>query len=813
MIRVSSKVAQRKLRAISNTLAGLIVITFVLTVLLPTFIYLYVSQTTAALKAGSILKARMMEAPHLNITLAAVSGTEKDYIIVNNNPQPMTLRALVLGVDNKVAIINPYDAFNKTLAITSTASVDILPLHGDVKPVKDKGIRLGPTAAIKVIVKGASLLRVTTSLGVANIPPVVNNPSLASQQPTSGNVSYAETAGSIKTNYVSLNNFQSVDSLVNTNNSDIALVTNPADNTTNTSLLESGFMESYCFAGSSNPVEGGFKKTLNTSIEALFVHNLGPLFGMLVLGGRSIAYNETYPVSVYMPFYLLSPYNTSDSSDPGILVLSTKDYKPTICVTWVLQVNSQVALSYCFPHGTNGDEYLFEDEGVINPLAKALSGLLVSSVNTTSSSVLDTISGTASLTDFTSSSVKVFMSEKLGMIAYNDGAVIYCPPGAYNYTYDALNRIHISPTGVKQCAVFIPHSETSGWWWWWSTTTFHILMGYWDTSIDDYGAIVVNRYETDGNLTYGDGDISTVNVVLSYDLESPSGGIYFPLYPHVMKIVNTVTVNDTLKVYDGFHDTVENGTHAFGIYYYSGYDMGDQSYYSIKSLYGEGGVFNLYSFEKGATSGIEPFMVIADTDGNGLSELIFTDEWFKPGPKVNTLYDLSDVMTDEHGLSGYIYDPLLGGDLNVNWRGCIDKTLGTLYLKFGNKYAINGSKIAEVSVQIRYSFHDAVGADTEEIDDPKKGIWGFYVADSQGNIVTSSVYIYQQLAQIEDTWPPNTNFISQAVFLPIPDKPQLYYVLYGFSDAYTYTYGPYRYTNDLEYTVRVEWIGMWYLHR
>jgi hypothetical protein len=232
--------------------------------------------------------------------------------------------------------------------------------------------------------------------------------------------------------------------------------------------------------------------------------------------------------------------------------------------------------------------------------------------------------------------------------------------------------------------------------------------------------------------------------------------------------------------------------------------------------------------QPGITSGLDPFFIISDTDGNGFPELIFTDEWVKPGPvyKIRGLgsayeyYDFSNVYIDDS--LNEIWNPILrvGYTEPLGCTHVVSDTSKFLYLKFAGDYAVSsGSEIAEVSIQIRYTFHDALGGDIDEVDDPKAGIWGFFVVDEDGSVVSSSVYIYQQLSVIEDTWPPNENFISVSAYLPIPDRNETFYIAWGVTDPYLYRHVSCQlssscgYISDLDYTLRVEWIGMWYLHR
>ena len=291
-------------------------------------------------------------------------------------------------------------------------------------------------------------------------------------------------------------------------------------------------------------------------------------------------------------------------------------------------------------------------------------------------------------------------------------------------------------------------------------------------------------------------------------------------YPMVIKFVNLIGDKRLLSVYDSVADEIRRGVDAFGVYLYGGEYFNTISgeyyvYYYVHDLYGEDGRLSIFEFQEGSTSGLRPYMLLADTDGNGLSEIVLIDEWFGPDSSHNSRQSLADII----GEAGKTYHPVAGDStLDIyEGYGCVEKTIGYLYLKFKGPYAVNGSQIAEVSVQVRYSFHDDLSTDLDEVDDQKAGIWGFAVLDSNGNETASSLYIYQQLQNYEDTWPVSMPFHSDAVYLPIPDKPQLYYIVFKFGDPYSFYIDKNDYKieahDDADMTIRIEWLGMWYLHR
>ena len=549
------------------------------------------------------------------------------------------------------------------------------------------------------------------------------------------------------------------------------MVDNPADNTTNTSLLEGGAIRTYCYSGSTTPTEGGFKRDYEDNIEALYIRNMGPFMGMLILGGRGGDYSTpAINVSLYMPMYTLTSYRDDRA---GVFVVNPANGEPVICVAWYDWNDDPIAV--CDTPNSAGPL-------LWNILATHI--LKVSTWVDSSSSGFDWLDGYANAIE----------SEKLGFLAIDDAndRVIYCPPESYTRSGET-----ISITG-SDCKLY----ELDG----------NEIVVY---TVSGSSAIQFNSYSSLEGLN------DTVRGTVYYYVggeqdRTISGGSYlvFPDYPIVLKIVNTMAEKNMLTIYDGYRDNTYTGINAFGIYYYSNWVPDNTIWYNIDEMYAEGGRIETYTFHEGETSGLRPYMVIADTDGNGLNEIVFTDEWFKAGPYYSSgTYDFSDVYWRYSWWFRVRPKHPIIGTLSLDYYGCYEETIQDfLYLKFTGPYVVNGKEVAEISVQIRYSFHDAVGADVDEVDDPKQGLWGFFVADSNGSIVTSATYIYQQLQSLEDTWPPNMNFVSEAVFLPIPNKDENYYVLYGFGDPYGYVSRS-GFQDDVEFTVVVEWLGMWYLHR
>jgi len=830
----------KTLRGLSNAIAGLIVFTFLLLAIVPLVITLSTGSIHSHLLLSTEINKKLSQVfPGINITLTETQGVSKTYIVKNISPRPIDIAYYVVSDGSSTYLVKAPATFNNVFQVTKSLTVETLPVKLATILGNNTGIRLGvPLGEIKIVINNGELLSAITVEG-ARIP--VNT--LIGQNPVA---QYAAVAGSIKTNYVSLNNFTSLEDLANSN--DIVLTTDPSSQTTNKSILNYGVLKAVCFTGDAdNPsnVTGGFQpfpSTNNTVLNAIYIQNIGPWIGSMILGGRSSNYSEPgIGMSLYVPTYILAAYNTSE---PGVIMFSYQYNGQDvngICIDWIVDSQSGTVFGKCYANqNTDLINYMNTNHVMLTTLRYSVPAW-----------------GTDSLTG----SYKYFYSPLLGLLLYNDNSILYCPPGSVKLEQGTGSTpYYIDIEG--QCRTYVKAGSDE------------VVEGYTTTTGNDVIALrtvkqVIGYNNADSFI--GDAEIVSeipYQALTAYVLGDGFDYVNFPEYPVVIKVMDVTGDSGLLSVYDGYRGTMYHGADSFGIYYYSGYYGANTTseygvYYYIERLYGEHGRLSVFHFQEGSSSGLRPYTIIADTDGNGLAELIFTDEWFKPGPVVTVshvpvwsgivslenpikLYDISDayialnVYIDLGLLGGKtlviyptIYNPLFGAQDLPYARGCDEYALTDfVYMKFTGRYAVYGGSVAEVSIQIRYSFHDALGGDIEEIDNPKNGVWGFFIADSRGNIVSSSVYIYQQLANLEDTWPPSTNFVSDAVFLPVPDRNETFYVLYGFSDSYLakhavvkeegkayfggllgYTaYGDW-YTGDLEYTVRIEWLGMWYLHR
>lgn len=239
------------------------------------------------------------------------------------------------------------------------------------------------------------------------------------------------------------------------------------------------------------------------------------------------------------------------------------------------------------------------------------------------------------------------------------------------------------------------------------------------------------------------------------------------------------------------------GTDTLGLYYYANYwsSVVDNAYLHLK---GTADKVVIYYKEDGQEEySYEPFFMSADVDGNGNPEWVFMTEDTDFGDQSS----LNDAFTSSCYYSRYIYDDWSVRPFFVNLTG----------------YTVNGKAVAMVMVAMRMHFHDNVGGDVDEIDHADRPLLGVYLVDADtGEIVSSREYDYQELMNLEDTYPPNTNFFVETISLIVPDTDSTYFIAFGFSDPYSdHCIDPSARPghDDGDFTMRIEWLGMTFFAR
>ncbi len=239
------------------------------------------------------------------------------------------------------------------------------------------------------------------------------------------------------------------------------------------------------------------------------------------------------------------------------------------------------------------------------------------------------------------------------------------------------------------------------------------------------------------------------------------------------------------------------GSDTLGLYYYANYysSVVDDAYVYLKGRAEK--VVIYYKASGQEEYSYEPFFFSADVDGNGNPEWVFMSEDTDFGDQNS----LNDALTSSCYYSNYIYDDWSVRPFFVNLSG----------------YTINGQTVAMVLVAFRMHFHDNLGGDVDEVDHSDRTLVGVYLVDSEtGQIVSSREYDYQELMNLEDTYPPNTNFFVETISLIVPDTNKTYFVAFAFQDPYSdYCVDPSvtRYHDDGDFTMRIEWLGMSFFAR
>ncbi len=794
--------SERGLRGLSNTLAGLIILSFMLVAVLPFIVNVVTGGAQASLRVASLAAEEVKAAkPSLNVTLDVDASTAntKVYKMENIGSKTVDVEALLVEASNGQAyIVVPGNCTNPCTLPGTTTIVDVDPAVFS-EPL--------PNGVLRILPRGLAYVKITNGrlLGVVDIYGGYVSP----QSPTISQVTvaqyaeYAAVAGSVQTNYFQLSNYTDLSDLLDS--SDVALVTDPADETSDPDILWTGMLQANCLVDGDNET-GGFTVDPNLqkmSLRGFVLYNVQLLGGSFALGGvKTVKYTEPYYGSgLFATFYSFAPFN---DTEPGVVVAYRS--AGNWFAIFMLPDDGE-AVVYQFT-GPSLDAAMGELYSVL--LGHVYGGLVSSTYSLYRS---DEGGYPANI---------MFDTNNWGLIATvyissDEYVTFYCPPEAIDASSDASGlKIVLS----EECNAV---SNYRGYLWRgyvdpgdvWRPSYVFIPSGYYKEVNGTYIGYVADRRAT-AYIRY------TLNAIAIRTADA-----YFMWEPVKLKVTgNTTTLNTTVHIYVEEYWTVggrlvrpidewtehyeRDGSKAFGFYYYSGALLpeavsADTAYlnhisYGFRAYGLANATLTLFRFTPGQTSGLEAYTAFLDTDGNGMTEMIFMTE---------DAYTGNEDSWDDWYTSRYLYAPGLGGLVWNEGVGCLDRTLNVAYLKFLNEYAVNGSQIVEVSIQIRYTFHDNAGSDVNDVRDPMAFLMTFRLVDDEGNVYSTSDYIYQQLQNLEDTWPPNTNWVSDSVFLLVPNENRLFYVVFGFNDPYWWD----SQGNDPDFTIAIEWLGMWYLHR
>ncbi|ABM81231.1 hypothetical protein [Hyperthermus butylicus] len=792
----------RPTRGISGTIAAIIIITFLISVLIPFIIYLHASSNVTHSRLVSTLFEKARTAiPKLDISVT-VSGGTKTYTLTNKDSRLHIVYLLIVRDDN--GYIHLVKAGNCTLGCGISGSTRF-----KVSPSPSSwilnygGIAIKPGEYVKVIITNGELLGIFLVEG--SYIPVLK---LAESQTT-----YAEVAGAVQAYYLIFVNYTSLDDLLQ--NPDIAVTTNLAEpKKSQDTIADSGITRALCATDKGyHTIEtnddigywalGAYKYSGEKVYDLVYIDSMMPFAGSFVLGGMGGSYTESkYSISLLYAGYTWIPWRPSFTDDGvhlGTIVAKKPDGSWELCFTGLyVGGDNNVYMKNVCPLGSTGS--------LTSLLAKAPVETSYYNIGAENEELSFTIE--RAILDL--NGVGLFVR---GIDQEGWPISIWCPPE--NKT--SWNGVVFRGSGCWLARLKVEGSATSQW-----RVTY--VMKVYDLNVT-LGSDYVNRTGVIIDST-GYGTAGDLVVVASPIIDDESNDIS-GLTPYPFRVKLAAQKAHFLELYDYRTSGWLNDTKAFGFYYYAGfyYVEGYSGLYGavsgpkgnnyvIGTLYAKDVKVLLYEFQVDETGGLDPYIAFVDVDTNGLTELVF--------------------MTEETGIGwDYTYDDIVGYATSIyrsmyrlpdgtilsdfNARGCIDYTTATIYVVFIG-YEVNGSEVAQVSMQLRYYFHDNSGSDTGDVDDPRKGLFGVYLINSTGYVFSSREYIYQELDDVEDTWPPNTNFLTDAVYLAVPDRNETFYVVLGFNDPYvseleTNGWTAYNTINDMDFTVAIEWTSLWFLHR
>jgi len=241
---------------------------------------------------------------------------------------------------------------------------------------------------------------------------------------------------------------------------------------------------------------------------------------------------------------------------------------------------------------------------------------------------------------------------------------------------------------------------------------------------------------------------------------------------------------------------------SIGIYPYSGTkidgskDVGPAGI-KFKGYASEVVIYTLISVSGDQSTSYEPYMIITDTNGNLLPELIFDtiDISFLPKADTGKLPDTRDdngKVTDIRGSTvalDYSLYPLLMELVQMSVSGRIYSGLEVL---------------ARVFFMDNIAFESATGV----ITDYGRALLGFGLMDSQGRLIASLNYTYQDLAlaQSSNTYIGFWTTLRNPLIIPYSDE--IFKIVVILQDPYKYDQDGNTYTNHADFIIGIELIGV-----
>ena len=252
------------------------------------------------------------------------------------------------------------------------------------------------------------------------------------------------------------------------------------------------------------------------------------------------------------------------------------------------------------------------------------------------------------------------------------------------------------------------------------------------------------------------------------------------------------------------------GLKTLGLWWLYGNRIADASWLWMK---GKAEEVLIYADEPGEEQfSYRPFFYVMDVDNDGIPEFVFAteDDGFGWAGTCNDY-----VVCDAPSCTDTIITPI-----GIE-RGLLldDWSVKPFWVNITNPaYLIPGNKYAMVTVTIRIYFHDNLGDDIQEVDFSNRVLFGIYLINSEGKIVNSREYDYQELSVLEDTFPPNQNFFTMTVSLLVPNTNDTYHIGIMFQDPYDDCYHTYYHEgnvgyDDGDFIMAIEWLGLTFYSR
>jgi len=225
------------------------------------------------------------------------------------------------------------------------------------------------------------------------------------------------------------------------------------------------------------------------------------------------------------------------------------------------------------------------------------------------------------------------------------------------------------------------------------------------------------------------------------------------------------------KTSDGSYNIyVDNGNYsgALGFWYYGTYSRKGVIEASIAEirLKGLATSFTVYrqDFSRSMSS-YDPYIIVADTDGNGVGELVFTTEDYYYGSS-NPPQVICSVDEDGKFLDYSVVKVDSGVEPDTEW--------GFAFMI--KDVSIDPRLFAGVMVVLKVYFHDTEMGSFTCVDQGQLPILKVLLVRSDWSVLDSRTFLYWELASVENTWPPSTAMttLTVSLFIPITIHPQRY---------------------------------------